>query len=151
MKDNLVLQSPPVFFTLQFNGFRPGRKNDFQIIADWLVDNARRHPTRSKMFIAAIHRCRHLRLELPKEKELQRLVNSAWQQYLSLVCREISDRLGPKIREKMGRCLELDPNDKERYGWMKANPRKIGMKTLLVTFFVVICSNSFFFYCAVDT
>lgn len=31
----------------------------------------------------------------------------------------------------MDQCLDFDPNDKERYGWMKANPRKVGMKTLL--------------------
>lgn len=114
----------------EFTGFRPGNKNDSQKVANWLIDEARHHPTRSKMFFAAIHRYRHLRLELPKEKELQRLVNSAWQQYLSTVCREISERLGPKIRKKMDQCLDFDPNDKERYGWMKANPRKIGMKTL---------------------
>jgi len=114
----------------EFTGFRPGNKNDSQKLADWLIDGARHHPTRSKMFFAAIHRCRHLRLELPREKELQRLVNSAWQQYLSIVCREISERLGPKPRKKMDQCLDFDPNDKERYGWMKANPRKIGMKTL---------------------
>ena len=82
--------------------------------------------------MAAINRCRCLRLELPREKELQRLVNSAWQGYLDFICRKIAGRLGSKIRRKMDRCLEFDPNDKEHYGWMKANPRKIGMKTLLI-------------------
>jgi hypothetical protein len=116
----------------EFTGFKSANENDFQKLVNWLIDEARRHPTRSKMYAAAIYRCRHLRLELPREKELQRLVNSAWQQYLSIVCREISERLGQKIRIKMDQCLDFDPDDKEHYGWMKANPRKIGMKTLLL-------------------
>ena len=116
----------------EFTGFKSANENDFQKLVNWLIDEARRHPTRSKMYVAAIYRCRHLRLELPREKELQRLVNSAWQQYLSIVCREISESLGSKIRIKMDQCLDFDPDDKERYGWIKANPRKIGMKTLLL-------------------
>ena len=114
-----------------FTGFGPGNRDDFQKLVQWLIDEARYHPTRSKMYVAAIQRCRLLHLELPREKELLRLVNSTWQQYLSITCREISEHLGPEIREKMDQCLDFDPNDKERYGWMKANPRKIGMKTLL--------------------
>jgi TnpA family transposase len=115
----------------EFTGFRPSNKEDFQKLLQWLIDDAQRHPTRSKMYSAAIRRCRHLRLELPREKELQRLVNSAWRQYLSIVCREISERLGQKIQKKMDHFLDFDPDDKERYGWMKANPRKIGIKTLM--------------------
>ena len=115
-----------------YTRFRTVNREDFKELVQWLIDEARCHPTRPKMYTAAIHRCRHLRLELPKEKELQRLVNSAWQQYLSAICRKISERLGLKIRKKMDKCLVLDPNDKERYGWMKVNPRKIGIKTLLL-------------------
>ena len=114
-----------------FTGFRPGNKDAFQELVQWLIDKAHGHPTRSKMYVAAIHRCRHLRLELPREKELQRLVNSAWQQYLSLTCQTITDRLGPTIREIMDRGLDFDSDDKEAYSWMTANPRKIGIKTLL--------------------
>ncbi len=95
-----------------YTGFRPGNREDFQKLANWLIEEARRHPSRSKMYAAAIHRCRHLRLELPREKELQRLVNSAWQQYLSIVCRKISESLGSKIRIKMDQCLDFDPDHK---------------------------------------
>jgi hypothetical protein len=71
-----------------FTGFRPGNGDDFQKLGQWLVDEAASHPTRPKMFAAAIQRCRHLRIELPVEKELQRLVSSAWQRYLNIICQK---------------------------------------------------------------
>lgn len=118
-------------FIRKFTGFLPGSFNDFQELIQWLVNEAKNHPTRSKMFAAAIQRCRDLRLELPVEKELRKYVNSAWQQYLDKTCQKISQRLDPEIREKMDKCLAFDPKDKERYEWINANPRKFGMKTLL--------------------
>jgi hypothetical protein len=83
------------------------------------------------MFYAAIHRFRSLRIELPREKEFQRLVNSAWQNYLDMVCGQIYQRINPEIQAKMDQCLDYDPNDKESFSWMKAHPKKIGIKTLI--------------------
>jgi TnpA family transposase len=114
-----------------FTGFRPGNVDDFQKLVQWLVDEAKSHSTRSKMFAAAIQRCRLLHLELPMEKELQRLVNSAWQQYLNITCQKITERLAPETREKMDQCLNPEANENDRYEWMKANPGKFGMKSLL--------------------
>jgi len=116
----------------RFTGFKPINQKESRMLADWLVEKASNHPSRAKMYAAAIHRYRHLLRELPKEKELQRLVNSTWQQYLNKVCHEISDRVGPEIRTMMDQSLDFDPSDKERYGWIKANPRKIGLKTLMI-------------------
>jgi hypothetical protein len=113
------------------NKFRPGSKEDFQRLGQWLIEEADCHPTRSKMYTAAIQRYRSLRIELPSEKELQRLVSSAWKQYLSQACQAITDRIKPSIRKKMDLCLDVDPKDKERFGWMKAKPGKVGIKTLL--------------------
>ena len=72
-----------------FTGFDVFREKDAQALTQWLIDEAQNHPSRSKMFAAAINRCRRLRLELPKEKEFRRLVHSAWQQYLDITCRII--------------------------------------------------------------
>ena len=114
-----------------FTGFRPCNEGDNQGIVQWLVDEARSYPGRSMMFSAAIQRCRQLRIELPVEKKLHRLANSAWQQYLSITCRNISERFAPEIREKMDQCLNPGANDKDRYEWLKAHPRKFGVKSLL--------------------
>ena len=114
-----------------FTGFRPGNGDDLQKLVQWLVDEAESHPTRRKMFSAAIQRCRRLRLELPVEKELQRLVSSAWQQYLSITCQKITERLAPETLQKMDQCLNPALNDNDCYEWMKTNPKKFGMKTLL--------------------
>jgi hypothetical protein len=45
-----------------------------------------------------IQRCRQLKLELPTEKELYRLVGSAWWQFQISICEQIASRLGPEIR-----------------------------------------------------
>ena len=114
-----------------FTGFRPITGEDYQKIVQWLIDYAQNHPTRSMMYSAAILKYRELCIELPMEKELQRVVNSAWQQYLDLTCQKISELLTPQIQEKMDQCLNPAPNDKDDYEWMKANPGKFGMKSLL--------------------
>lgn len=61
----------------KFTGFGPGNEEDSQAVAQYLVDEGRKYPSRSKMYAGAISRCRDIHLELPTEKELQRLVNSA--------------------------------------------------------------------------
>jgi TnpA family transposase len=114
-----------------FTGFRPFNADDSQELGRWLVDEGEDHPSRQKMFYSMVARCRHLRLELPVEKEFLRLVSSAWQQYLNVICQRISERICPEIREKMDQCLNPALNDKDGYEWMKANPGKFGMKSLL--------------------
>jgi hypothetical protein len=84
-------------------GFRPGNKEDFQALVQWLIEKANGHATMSKMYAAAIRRCHSLKIELPREKELQRLVSSSWQQYLNQACQTIAQRIEPSIREQMER------------------------------------------------
>lgn len=115
----------------EFTGFRPSSREDLETLTQWLTYEAQNHPTRSMMYAASIRRCRSLRIELPSEKKLQRFVSSAWQQYLNNTCQAIASSLDPEIKRKMDQCLNVDPQDKERYRWMKANPGKIGIKTLL--------------------
>jgi hypothetical protein len=49
-------------------GFRPGIKEDFQTLGRWLIEKANGHATMSKMYAAAIHRCRSLKIELPLKR-----------------------------------------------------------------------------------
>lgn len=96
----------------EFTGFRPVSGDDLQKLIEWLVHEGRNHPSRSKMFSVAIQRFRRLRLELPAEKELQRLVNSAWRHYLDRTCQKISEHLPLETREKMDQCLNLSPRQR---------------------------------------
>ncbi len=114
----------------EFTGFRPCDEDDAQKLVQWLVNRAEDHPSREEMFSSAIQRSRHLRLELPTEKEFRRLVNSAWQQFLNNISQKITDRLPPEILEKMDRCLDTAPQETGRYEWLKARPGKSGMKSL---------------------
>jgi TnpA family transposase len=95
------------------------------------------------MFSAAIQRCRQIRLELPAEKELQRLVFSAWQQYLNINCQKIADRLAPEQRNKMDQCLNAGANEKDRYEWIKGTPGKFGVKSILAEIDRLRFVNSF--------
>lgn len=118
-------------FIRDFTGFRPANEPDLLKLIEWLVLGVKNHPTRSKMFPAAIQKLRLLCLELPTEKELQRLVNSAWRQYLNMTCQKISKQLPLEAREKMDQCLSLAPDSRDSYEWVKGYPGKFGMKTLL--------------------
>ena len=114
-----------------FTGFWPGADADFQQLVHWLVAEANKYPSRTQMLNAAIRRCRELYLELPTEKELYRLVNSAWWQFQNNICQEIAGRIGPEIRQKIDQCLEADQPGTDRYAWMKATPGKSGLKCIL--------------------
>jgi|ERR1039457_4359513 hypothetical protein len=81
-----------------FTGFRPFNADDHQELSRWLVGEGENHPSRQKMFYSMVARCRHLRLELPVEKEFLRLVSSAWQQYLN-----VTGVLRPKPRNLQNR------------------------------------------------
>lgn len=116
----------------EYTGFVPITQKKSLRLEEWLIDEARSHPTRSKMYFSAIQRCSHLLIELPKEQELQRLVNSAWKQYLSIVYEKISNNLETEVYNKIDDCLETDPHGLNRYIWMKSNPGKVGIKTLLL-------------------
>ncbi len=116
----------------KFTGFRNMKKKDHIQLYEWLLEKAENHPTRSTMYIAAVQRCKKLRFELPKEKPLQRSVHSLWQEYYNSVCQKISERLNPEMKTKIDDILEVDPDDKVRYGWMTGTPRKTGIKTLLL-------------------
>ena len=115
----------------KFTGFRPGSANDFQELAQWLVDEANNHSSRTKMFSAATKRCRRLCMELPTESELQRLVNSAWRQYLDVTCQKIFRALSTESKGKIDQCLAQETNSDDQYEWIKANPGKLGIKNLL--------------------
>ena len=114
----------------KYTGFSSIKRDDFYKLERWLIEEGRSHPSRSQMYSSVIQRCRELHIELPKELELQRLVNSAWQKYLSIICENISKNLGPRFYKKIDDCLEKDSNGINRYTWMKSNPGKHGIKTL---------------------
>lgn len=114
-----------------FTGYHPCNADEIQKLIQWLVAEGNNHPSRSKIFFAAIKQCRHLRIELPTEKEVQKLINSAWRQYLDVICQRISHALSLDNKKSIGRCLNQEIESNDRYEWMKANTGKFGIKNLL--------------------
>jgi len=107
----------------EFTGFQPWTDGEGLDLVKWLVEEASKHPSRIEMKGALIQRCRQLKVELPTEKELYRLVGSAWWQFQNNICELIARRLSPEIRQKMDLCLECDKPETDRYEWLKATPR----------------------------
>ncbi|MGD9202151.1 MAG: Tn3 family transposase [Chitinispirillia bacterium] len=114
-----------------FTGFKPHKKEDIKMLINWLVYKNGEYQSRQKMYLEAIKRLRALHLELPTEKELRRIINSAWYKYFTITCQKITERLNPEIRERIDICLNTDSHEHNSYKWLKGNPGKFGLKSIL--------------------
>lgn len=115
----------------QFYGFRPFVTDDYTSLSQWFIEHSDDYSTEQHLSDAVIRRCRHLRLELPSEKEFARFLNSVWQQKFEILCQKIADRINPETKEKMELCLSSTSSKATRYDWMKSHPGPMGMKTVL--------------------
>ena len=77
----------------EYTGFRPCRPNEKGIISKWLIDHGHEHYTRKEFFEAAILKFRELKVELPAENKLRRLVNSSRQKFLNSLYWQVAGRL----------------------------------------------------------
>ena len=112
-------------------GFRPCEVKDLKNLSDWLIEQPRKTPSSNHLFDVAIKRLRFLRIELPTEKELQRLVNSVRQKFFDRLYQTIFEKVDQKTRKLMDQCLETCGTEGSRYDWIKSKPGTLGMKTIL--------------------
>jgi len=103
--------------------------HDEDLLRHWLVKRGSEFASRSNMFAAAITRCRSLHLELPTEPELQRLVSSAWRQYLTSAYQTIAARLPASTKKRMNECLLSVESPTSDFDWIKSAARGKGNKT----------------------
>ena len=83
------------------------------------------------MFECAIQRFRSLRIELPSEKELQRIVNAALNGFFSDVHQQMTHRLDGKIRKDIDELLIVPEGEAfSPFEKLKASAGRPGVKNL---------------------
>jgi hypothetical protein len=115
----------------EHTGYRPFDADDVIVLSNQLVEEANESPSRKELFDIAVYKCRERRIELPSEKELQRIVNSARSNFFSNVYQTISDRISPEIRNRMTACFQPDESDTASYDWIKTKAGRLGINNLL--------------------
>lgn len=112
-------------------GFRYLESKDYSDLSEWLEIHCNLFPSQKELLTAAVKRCRDCRLELPREKELRRLVHSARKKFFQDLYQGVSSRMEPHIRDQIEACFEPSETGSTLYDWMKSSPGQLGMKTIL--------------------
>ena len=115
----------------EHTGFRPFGSEDASALTAYLINKTNETPTRKELISASIRQCRLQSIELPKEKELIRLVNSALSRFFNTTYQKISGRIAPEIKGKMDACLQSGEVETSTYDWMKSKAGRLGMRNVL--------------------
>jgi hypothetical protein len=117
----------------EHTGLCPCGEGDHPALVSWLVARGKDFPTRKALMSAAVERCRELRLELPTQRELWRLVNSAHRQFFNVLFETVSGRLSFEMKTQMDRCVEPSASEAEEtpFQRMKSSPGPPKWKTIV--------------------
>jgi hypothetical protein len=116
----------------QHTGFRFAEAQDKEDLENWL----RQEGTQTAIIHADLHECavqrfRSLLIELPSEKELQRIVNAALNGFFSDVHHRVTQRLDDKTLENIDQLLIVPEGEAfSAFGKLKASARRPGVKNL---------------------
>jgi len=101
-------------------------------LSDWLrQEGALEAITFSDLFECAIQRLRSLHIELPAEKELTRIVNSAHSGFFLDVHHQIAQRLDESIRKNLDGLLIVPKGESfSTFEKIKAPPGPVGVKSM---------------------
>ena len=116
----------------QYTGFRASTDQDKEDLSTWLrQEGALSAITFSDLFECAIQRLRSLCIELPSEKELTRVVNSALTGFFSDVHQQVAKRLDEQICQKIDRLLIVDDDASfSTFEKVKKPPGPVGVESL---------------------
>jgi len=116
----------------QHSGWRFPTARDKEDLENWLrIQGAKEAHTADTLFDSACERLRSLRVELPAEGELERVVNAALNGFFQDIHRWISDALAPDVRAGIDALLVV-PESAAVSGFegLKADPGKAGVDNL---------------------
>ena len=116
----------------QQTGFKFPTAKDKEDLSDWLrQEGALEAITFSDLFECAIQRLRSLHIELPAEKELTRIVNSAHSGFFLDVHHQIAQRLDESIRKNLDGLLIVPEGESfSTFEKIKAPPGPVGVKSM---------------------
>jgi len=115
----------------EHTGYRPFDADDISALSSRLIEKANESPSRKELLDIAVNECRENRIELPTERELQRIVNSARNSFFEEVYQKIYNRIPVKFRKRMYACLKPAENEITSYDWMKSKAGRLGMRNLI--------------------
>ncbi|MGH9454560.1 MAG: Tn3 family transposase, partial [Terriglobia bacterium] len=115
-----------------FTGWRSATTRDKQELEGWLrQEGVISAPTSEKLFELASHRLRQLRVEVPAESELRRLVAAALNGYFQDLHRRIANGLSREVCGKLDHLLVVPSGESlSTFEKLKLEPGKPGVKTL---------------------
>ena len=86
---------------------------------------------KSEFYKQVIEKFNKYRMELPTEKKMLRLVNSTYQQYINQLIELLSARIKPELKIFLNTLLEKNKKSIFPFSWIKSNPGKLGIKSIL--------------------
>lgn len=110
---------------------RPFERTDRVDLAAWLADRGEGLLTRSEWLQAAVVRLRDLRIELPQQRELRRLVRSVRKRFEQDLFRRLSERIEDEMRRRLDELLDTADSGTSKFDWLKSPPGKPGKKSFL--------------------
>lgn len=116
----------------QQTGFRFSQAQDKEDLENWLRHEGTIEATTfADLSDCAVQRLRFLRIELPSERELQRVVNAALTGFFSDVHHKITRRLGIEVHKKMDQLLIVPEGESiSPFEKLKASAGPSGLKSL---------------------
>jgi len=116
----------------QQTGFRFPQAQDKEDLENWLRQEGTLEAiTFADLFECAVQRLNHLRIELPSEKELQRIVNAALNGFFSNVHNKITQQLDGTIRKAVDGLLTVSEGETfSTFEKLKASVSKPSVKNL---------------------
>jgi TnpA family transposase len=116
----------------QHTGFRFPTGQDKQALETWLrTAGAPTAPTEEDLCECAYTRCRALGLELPAERELQRLVRGALHRFCQDLYTRITAQLSPEVLARLDALLLVESDASQSvFDQLKAAPSTPGVKNL---------------------
>lgn len=113
-------------------GWRFPSGEDKQALETWLrTQRASEAPTEEDLREDAYARLRGLGIELPAERELQRMVRAALYGFFQEVYNRVTARLSDTVRATLDTLLDVDPEGRQSaFGHLKAEPSAPGVKNL---------------------
>jgi TnpA family transposase len=116
----------------QYTGFRFPTGQDKQALETWLCTHgAPTAPTEDDLCACAYARCRELRIELPAERELQRLVRAALHGFLQDLYARVTAQLPQEVRAQLDHLLVVESEvSQSLFDQLKAEPAAPGVKNL---------------------
>ena len=123
----------------QHTGWRFSTAQDKEALEQWLRQSAAvEAPTVDRLFDAACQRLRELRVELPAEGELHRVVNAALSGFFQDIHRRIATVIPGEIRSRMDALLMVpELGGVSSFETLKADPGKPGIDNLQTESMVV--------------